>query len=149
MEEATLIKQGAEARVYKMPFGPLTAIVKERFPKSYRHPTLDERLTARRTIQEARSLQRLRRAGVDAPAVYLLDLKQALIYMEFVEGRSVRDFLVAGEGDAEKVKELARAIGHSLALMHGLDIVHGDLTTSNMLLRAGSDSLVSRLDCVA
>lgn len=34
-----------------MPFGSTQAIVKERFRKAYRHPVLDERLTARRTIQ--------------------------------------------------------------------------------------------------
>ncbi|KAI8820768.1 kinase-like domain-containing protein [Fimicolochytrium jonesii] len=141
---ATLVKQGAEARVYKIPFLPgRPAIVKERFKKSYRHPVLDEKLTARRVVQEARSLQRLRRAGIDTPILYLLDIKRSTIYMEFIDGISVRDFISERRmSDGSIDNELASAIGKCLAIMHGLDIIHGDLTTSNMMLRAGTSSLV-------
>ncbi|RIB13081.1 hypothetical protein C2G38_2144736, partial [Gigaspora rosea] len=45
------IKQGAEARVYTAPFLTRTAIIKERFPKTYRHPILDNKLTTRRVTQ--------------------------------------------------------------------------------------------------
>jgi tRNA A-37 threonylcarbamoyl transferase component Bud32 len=38
---------------------------------------------------------------------------------------------------------LAQKMGESLAKMHSLNIVHGDLTTSNFMLREGSDSLVN------
>ncbi|KND01674.1 BUD32 protein kinase [Spizellomyces punctatus DAOM BR117] len=142
--EAILIKQGAEARVYKMPFGEgRCAIVKERFKKAYRHPVLDEKLTARRVIQEARCLQRLRRAGVDTPTVYMVDTPNSLIYMEYVDGSSVRDYINSRapmNDDDERL--LAQSIGKSLAVMHDLDIVHGDLTTSNMIVREGSQSLV-------
>ncbi|KAI9017640.1 kinase-like domain-containing protein [Gaertneriomyces semiglobifer] len=142
--EAVLIKQGAEARVYKTPFGAgRDAIIKERFSKAYRHPVLDEKLTARRVVQEARCLQRLKKAGVDTPTVYLLDVRQSIIYMEFIEGASVRDYIKSNHvlpEDAER--RLAHSIGESLALTHDLDIIHGDLTTSNMIIRDGSQSLV-------
>ncbi|KAI9100993.1 kinase-like domain-containing protein [Phlyctochytrium arcticum] len=142
--EATLIKQGAEARVYVIPFtSDRTAIVKERFRKSYRHPVLDEKLTARRVIQEARCLQKLRKAEVDTPALYIVDVKNSLIYMENINGGSVRDF-IAKHTPLEKTMEvvLAQSIGRTLAKMHDNDIVHGDLTTSNMMLRVPLNKLV-------
>ncbi|KAI8917169.1 kinase-like domain-containing protein [Powellomyces hirtus] len=142
--EAVLIKQGAEARVYKMPFAPgRPAIVKERFKKSYRHPILDEKLTTRRVIQEARCLHRMRRAGVDTPTVYLVDVKASTIYMEYVDGTSVRDFISSQGQLVEDIEiKLAQSIGKSLGIMHDLDIVHGDLTTSNMMIRTESQSVV-------
>ncbi|KAJ3155215.1 TP53 regulating kinase [Geranomyces variabilis] len=135
---ATLIKQGAEARVYTMPFAGRPAIVKERFRKAYRHPTLDEKLTSRRVVQEARCLHRMRRAGVDTPTVYLVDVKASTIYMEFIDGISVRDHIVATSPMSQQDESvLATKIAKSLGVMHDEDIVHGDLTTSNMMMRAG------------
>ena len=61
--KAELLKQGAEARVYRAEFLGKPTIVKERFQKHYRHPVLDEKLTHRRTVQEVRSILRCRRAG--------------------------------------------------------------------------------------
>lgn len=58
-----LLKQGAEARVYRGQFLGKAAVMKERFPRRYRHPTLDEKLTHRRTAQEVRSILRCRKAG--------------------------------------------------------------------------------------
>lgn len=63
LSKAELLKQGAEARVYRAEFLGKPAIVKERFQKRYRHPVLDEKLTHRRTVQEVRSILRCRRAG--------------------------------------------------------------------------------------
>nr|KAF6424082.1 TP53 regulating kinase [Rousettus aegyptiacus] len=58
-----LIKQGAEARIFRGRFQGRAALVKYRFPKGYRHPALEARLGRRRTVQEARALLRCRRAG--------------------------------------------------------------------------------------
>lgn len=58
-----LVKQGAEARVFRGRFQGRPAMVKHRFPKGYRHPALEARLSRRRTVQEARALLRCRRAG--------------------------------------------------------------------------------------
>lgn len=63
LSKAELVKQGAEARVYRAEFLGKPTIVKERFPKRYRHAVLDEKLTHRRTVQEVRSILRCRRAG--------------------------------------------------------------------------------------
>ncbi|KAJ3083817.1 Serine/threonine protein kinase [Rhizoclosmatium globosum] len=139
----TLLSQGAEARVFKTSFGlKEVCIVKERFRKTYRHPVLDEKLSKRRTILEARCLVRAKKCGIDAPAVYLVDPVKSLIYMEFVEGETMKAFFNRELNDHAKRNEISTKIGTSLAKLHNADVVHGDLTTSNMMLRAGTESVV-------
>ncbi|KAG0226561.1 kinase-like domain-containing protein [Mortierella sp. GBAus27b] len=143
IQDAQLIKQGAEARVYLAPFCQRVVIVKERFSKAYRHPALDKKLTSRRVIQEARCLNRCQKALIDTPTVYLVDVDNSLIYMENIEGLSVRDYLVTPfgltpEAQAQVAKQIGGAIGH----MHNVDVIHGDLTTSNIMMRQESASVV-------
>ncbi|KAG9306188.1 hypothetical protein G9A89_016092 [Geosiphon pyriformis] len=145
IKNAVLINQGAEARVYTAPFLTHTAIMKERFKKLYRHPILDKRLTARRVIQEARCLYKCRRSGVDTPVVYFVDVNNSSIYMEYIEGKTVRDILRASTTVTDVttlLNEIARRIGVALANMHAADVIHGDLTTSNLLRRESNGSLV-------
>uniref|UniRef100_S4R9Q1 non-specific serine/threonine protein kinase n=1 Tax=Petromyzon marinus TaxID=7757 RepID=S4R9Q1_PETMA len=134
----TLISQGAEARVYRGTFLGRPAVLKERFPKKYRHPQLDWRLTRRRTVQEVRSLLRCRRAGILTPVVYFVDYERHCIYMEDLAGAvTVREYVQSTSQAAaggEKLLTLAVLIGRTLAHMHAQDVVHGDLTTSNLLL---------------
>mmetsp|Transcript_1407 Transcript_1407/g.1895 ORF Transcript_1407/g.1895 Transcript_1407/m.1895 type:complete len:255 (-) Transcript_1407:795-1559(-) len=75
-----LLSQGAEARVWIVPnfvtiqSKSMSAICKERFAKSYRHPQLNDSLTRARTKAEARSLVRCRRGGVTVPMVLGIDI---------------------------------------------------------------------------
>uniref|UniRef100_A0A1A8LUL8 non-specific serine/threonine protein kinase n=2 Tax=Nothobranchius TaxID=28779 RepID=A0A1A8LUL8_9TELE len=148
--KADLVKQGAEGRVYRAQFLGKPTIVKERFRKRYRHPVLDEKLTHRRTVQEVRSILRCRRAGISAPVVYFVDYTSHCIFMEEIAGSStVRDHIVSTQ-QANSCKELelqqlAERIGRILAKMHDEDVIHGDLTTSNMLLRRSSQDTESDL----
>ncbi|XP_049589027.1 EKC/KEOPS complex subunit TP53RK [Syngnathus scovelli] len=135
---AELLKQGAEARVYRAVFLGKPTIVKERFSKRYRHAVLDEKLTHRRTVQEVRSILRCRRAGISAPVVYFVDYTSHCIFMEeIVASTTVRDHIVSAQLSASSCSELehlAKRMGHILAKMHDQDVIHGDLTTSNVLL---------------
>jgi hypothetical protein len=58
-----LIKQGAEAKLYKGIYLGRPTIVKERFKKSYRHVDLDNRLTKERMKSEARAILKCKAAG--------------------------------------------------------------------------------------
>jgi TP53 regulating kinase-like protein len=166
-----LLSQGAEARVYKVPF-PLFpedgggggggggdasmsptrrqwAVAKQRFPKAYRHPSLDATLTRARTITEARVMVRLRRAGIDTPTLYQVHVASGCLYMEWIPGPSVKEVLrnahahYPDPGEREvALDRVAGQIGEVLGRMHAAHIIHGDLTTSNMLLRQPSGSLV-------
>ncbi|XP_048878372.1 EKC/KEOPS complex subunit TP53RK isoform X1 [Brienomyrus brachyistius] len=139
----TLLKQGAEARVYRGQFLGKAVILKERFPKSYRHPALDEKLTHRRSVQEVRSILRCRKAGILTPVVYFVDYVSHCIFLEEIVGSvTVRDHINStqlSEAGSECLKLLAEKMGQILAKMHDEDVIHGDLTTSNMLLRKGSE----------
>ena len=144
----SLIKQGAEARVYKTEFYNKKTIVKERFSKSYRHPSLDEKLTHRRTNQEVRSMLRCRKAGICTPAVYFVDYTTHCIYMEEVQNSvtardRINNLLETPSVESEQsLHILAEKIGSSLAKIHNVDCIHGDLTTSNILLKTGFDNII-------
>ncbi|XP_038606304.1 EKC/KEOPS complex subunit TP53RK [Tachyglossus aculeatus] len=142
---AEAFERGAEALVSRLRFLGRAAVVKERLPKGYRHPALEERLSRRRTAQEARALMRCRRAGIATPVVFFVDYAANRLYLEDIEGSvSVRDYIRAAsqtEAGPGSLVPLAGVIGRVLANMHDEDIIHGDLTTSNMLLRPPSEQL--------
>ncbi|NXY51620.1 PRPK protein, partial [Ceuthmochares aereus] len=106
---------------------------------------LEERLSRRRTAQEARSLLRCRRAGISAPVVYFVDYVTNSIYLEdIVDSVTVQDHVnsVQQSGhDTSGLLVLAEKMGELLARMHDEDLIHGDLTTSNMLLRPPMEKL--------
>ncbi len=108
-----------------------SVLVKHRVPKGYRLPELDLEIRSQRTRSEARLLREARALGVPTPIVYDVDLVRAELVMQEIHGRRVKDLLDV-MGDAE-VRNICREIGRLVALLHGGGMVHGDLTTSNML----------------
>ncbi|NWR59246.1 PRPK protein, partial [Bucorvus abyssinicus] len=143
-----LVQQGAEAHIYRGLFLGRAAVVKLRVPKRYRHPALEERLSRRRAAQEARSLLRCRRAGgsgIPAPAVYFVDYVTNSIYLEdIVDSITVQDHIYSVQrsgNDTGSLLMLAEKIGELLARMHDEDLIHGDLTTCNILLRPPTEKL--------
>ncbi|KAL4445801.1 hypothetical protein ABPG77_009000 [Micractinium sp. CCAP 211/92] len=138
----TLHSQGAEGRVWEGRFLGRPAIVKQRFNKKYRHPQLDAKLTVSRLKQEVRSIMRARKLGVHTPVLYLVDHATACIYMERVEGHSLKTLLHKNSlGDTE-LDALLVEVGRNIARLHDGGLVHGDLTTSNMMLRQADNQLV-------
>ncbi|KAH0537683.1 serine/threonine-protein kinase bud32 [Glutinoglossum americanum] len=137
----TLLTQGAEALIYKTTYltPHLPAALKHRPPKPYRHPTLDARLTRHRILSEARILTKCRREGVRVPAVYFVDWEQGWMLMEWIGGGSVRDalaaFLTKREVGEESVRGLMGRVGRAVGRLHVAGVVHGDLTTSNLMLQ--------------
>ena len=188
-----------------------TVICKERFPKAYRHPSLDETLTRLRTKAEARNLTKCRKGGVSVPLILGIDLnkpnpknnnsvdgetndgnKSASLFMEYVQGSTVRNYLnvqaedvgIADDDEKDKeppskkqklndeevvengmdvpptsskreykggkkivtrvdayAKKVAHAVGVAIGKMHNVNIIHGDLTTSNIILRNPIDAV--------
>ena len=96
-----------------------------------------------------------RREGVPVPAVYALDEKEGWIMVEWIEGEVVRVRLNEwlkrrkdqgiGEGapGEEVLKGLMRRIGSAVGRMHAVGIVHGDLTTSNLMLRPRKNNVAN------
>eukprot|EP00980_Cylindrotheca_fusiformis_P005026 scaffold1062_cov130-Cylindrotheca_fusiformis.AAC.32 len=141
-EEWTLITQGAEARVWKVPGmeGNGSLICKERFSKAYRHPELDERLIKSRTRAEAKILEKCKKKS-DIRVPELVRVEKSILYMEYIHGSTLKDHLLeATKATNAKLSEenflesLARDLGKLIAQLHNLGVIHGDLTTSNILV---------------
>jgi TP53 regulating kinase-like protein len=136
----TLIKKGAEANLYLeefsdvlYPSGSRKVIIKHRITKLYRVPQLDLQLRENRTALEAKLFADAKAAGVPAPTVYEIDLVNMRLVMDFIEGKQVKVILSGLRPTARR--KLCMLIGKQIALLHKAGIVHGDLTTSNMILR--------------
>ncbi|KAK7273666.1 hypothetical protein RIF29_14724 [Crotalaria pallida] len=140
-----LIKQGAEARVFEFSFVGRRSVIKERFSKKYRHPTLDSKLTLKHLNAEARCMTKARRLGVRTPVLYAVDPVLHTLTFEYVEGSSIKDvFLVFGSHGVieERLDNIASQIGDAIGKLHDGGLIHGDLTTSNMLLKHDTNHLV-------
>ena len=143
-ESFELITQGAEALLYKTTFftPDIFTALKVRPIKAWRHPTLDKRLTRQRILAEARVLNKCRKEGVPVPAIQAMDWAKGWIASEWIEGKTVKEAIRKRDvNDTEGLKELLRHIGQAVGKLHGVGIIHGDLTTSNMMLRPGSSEL--------
>lgn len=143
LKNFTLIKQGAEAKLYTGVFENKQAIVKERFKKTYRHPDLDKSLTVKRIKTETKLLNKAGSLGVDVPKVFKVDQSNGLIIMEYIEESiTCREYIInlvksnlAQEVLNEKLVKVSVEIGKLIAKLHQNLIIHGDLTTSNMLIK--------------
>jgi len=127
-----LIKKGAEASLYIADWYEKRVVIKARLPKKYRPAELDEKIRGYRTAHEPQLMHEAKKAGVPTPTIFLVDVKNAAITMEFVEGKQVKQLL--GKISKRKRQELCVEIGESIGKMHKHGLIHGDLTTSNMIL---------------
>lgn len=125
-----LISQGAEAKIYE----DSDRIVKERPEKSYRLKEIDSQLRKSRTNREAKVLKKLADAGILVPK--LIRKEDNTIIMENLQGEKLRD---AFEQDAE---HWGVEIGKIIRKVHDLGIIHGDLTTSNIIVKDGQIYLI-------
>lgn len=134
----SLLKKGAEANLLLEDFadvlhfaGEKKVLVKYRIPKNYRVKRLDLNLRSSRTALEAKLIADAKRAGVPTPVVYEVDRVGMRIVMEYVEGEQVKKLLE--DMDPSDRRKLCELIGKQIARLHKAGIIHGDLTTSNMI----------------
>jgi Kae1-associated kinase Bud32 len=117
------IGRGAEA-VITLEDG---VVRKARPAKSYRQRELDERIRLERTVREARIMSEARRMGVLTPII--CDITRFELKMEEVIGPRLKDVID---------EDLCRRVGEVVGRLHLGGIIHGDLTTSNMIITGGS-----------
>lgn len=127
----TLIAQGAEAVIRKASWHSRPVVVKERVPKAYRAKELDSRLRSARTRSEAQLMAYARKAGIITPLIFDVDITSCSITMEFVEGPTAKTVLQ----DSPERLDMANIIGSRVGRLHKADVIHGDLTTSNIIFR--------------
>lgn len=133
LAEKTLLKKGAEASLFLVDWHERRVIVKVRIPKKYRPVALDEQIRSYRTVHEPQLMHEAKGAGVPTPLIYMVNLPESSIVMEFVEGQQIKQ-VINSVPKAER-HDLCVKIGESIARLHKQGLIHGDLTTSNMILR--------------
>ncbi|MEM3745813.1 MAG: Kae1-associated kinase Bud32, partial [Candidatus Bathyarchaeia archaeon] len=85
-----LIKKGAEASIYLEDWCGMKVIFKRRHPKKYRIPELDRVIQIQRTKHEPQMIHKAKEAGVPTPIIFMVDLEEATIVMEYVEGKQIK-----------------------------------------------------------
>lgn len=119
-----IIARGAEAIIEKKG----NTAIKKRIVKGYRYPELDEKLRKQRTRTEARILEKVGKI-IPTATLQKMDDQRKEIVLEYIKGKKLAESL-----DNFKSKSaIMKQVGSSLAKIHDSGIIHGDLTTSNMI----------------
>jgi len=122
-----LIKQGAEAKLYLSD----NKLIKERISKGYRIKEIDDVKRKYPTRNEAKLIKKAKEVGVNVPDIFSVDDKTMKVEMEYLKGDLVKNVL-------EKLKDrnkILKQIGEQINRLHENNIIHGDLTTSNMIIK--------------
>ena len=121
-----LVGEGAEAKIYESKLFGEKVLVKKRIKKNYRVKELDDKIRRERTKKEARILSSLFISGVNCPELRFCDPDEFSVFFTFINGRLARNSRLEN-GFFTKA-------GRQLALMHESGVVHGDFTTSNLII---------------
>ena len=99
-------------------------IVKIRKRKGYRIKDLDEKLRKRRTKAEFNIMKKLYENGVKVPKPISIEENKKEINMEKIIGKRLSEQFEINDSSE---------IGRVVAEMHNVGVIHGDLTTANMV----------------
>ncbi len=130
------IAEGAEAKIFLD--SENSRVLKERVKKCYRIPEIDIPLRRYRTRREAKVFDALN-GKLPIPDIISCSEDDMKIEMSFVKGKKLRDVLCR-----ENAELLCGVVGEQIGVVHSSGIVHGDLTTSNMIL--GEDKKIYFID---
>jgi Kae1-associated kinase Bud32 len=130
-----IIYRGAESIIYLDTFDDQKVLVKERIKKNYRLDQIDEKLRKERTRKEVKLLTDARKFNVLTPKIIHVDYQKHKIIMENIDGTRIKEFL--NSADEKQLEKISFEIGRLVGRLHANNIIHGDLTTSNMILKDG------------
>lgn len=118
-----IIGRGAEAILIK----EKDYLIKDRIKKTYRLSVLDDKLRKQRTKKESRLLEKASKL-IPVPNMIRSDENEK-IEMEFINGKKLSEQL----DKLPNANKICIQIGENIAKLHDNNIIHGDLTTSNMI----------------
>jgi len=127
-----ILKQGAEAIIYFDKLNSQEVLVKERTKKNYRLDQIDKKLRTNRTRQEMKLMREARGHGVLTPKIISSQEESFKIFMEHINGKLVKDSL-----NPKSFRKICFEVGANIGKLHSSGIIHGDLTTSNMITKNG------------
>lgn len=125
------LHRGAEAVIFIVDENTL---LKDRVRKSYRIKLIDEFLRKTRTKNEVNLLRRASGAGVSVPSVF--ETEDYSFKMDYVKGEVLKN--IVNNLNITELNKIFKQVGLQINALHHNNIVHGDLTTSNMILSNGS-----------
>lgn len=128
---AKIIKKGAEANLYEIKWFGRPAISKVRCRKKYRLAKLDRKIRQQRTVKEATIIHKARLSRVPVPIIYHVNPDKGKIIMEMIDGINLNDYLNGNNYNNDLFKDVGEMIGR----LHSNGIIHGDLTTSNIIIK--------------
>ncbi len=132
MTNKTILYKGAEAEIIISKYLGFDVVLKKRVTKGYRLKKINDKLISNRTREEAKLISEARQSGVSVPTIYDIDLRNGVITMSYIKGKRIKDFL--NNISEDERKKICIKIGESIGNLHKYDIIHGDITTSNMIL---------------
>jgi len=132
-----ILNKGAEATISKGIFFDFPVIIKTRNEKKYRNSKIDLRLRKERSIQEARILLYLSEQDFNTPKVYDFDKSNFTLIMEFIDGKTLKHCF-----EDIKSEVIFKELGIQIAKLHNLNIIHGDLSTSNIIIKSNNTYLI-------
>ena len=97
---------------------------KTRLEKKYRHPQLDVKLRKFRCKREFKILLKLQELKINVPKPYEISKNKTDFTFEFLKGEILKNCLN---------EELLKKAFNQIIKMHKAGIIHGDLTTLNMI----------------
>jgi len=128
-----ILYKGAESWIYASEYDNQKVLVKERIKKGYRIEQIDENLRKTRTKKEVKLLTEARKCGVSTPKILFVDESNRKIIMEYIDGDRIKELL--NSSNKKIVSKICFEIGKLIGKLHSSGIIHGDLTTSNMILK--------------
>jgi Kae1-associated kinase Bud32 len=128
----SLIQKGAEAYLYEGKWFGKRAIFKQRVQKGYRINEIDDQIRSSRTLNEARALIKVKEYGINVPQVFEIDFPHSTIVMKQILGTKLKDLL--NSLDLKHVGEILFNLGVMIAILHKNGHIHGDITTSNVII---------------
>ena len=129
----TFFKIGAEASLAQNFLDGMNVVSKKRFPKKYRNSVLDLKIRRERTRSEAKLIKRAATV-INTPRIVFVNENKGELVLEFINGKALKEVV-------EKNPNLCVEAGKDIRRLHDCGIIHGDLTTSNIIVADESDPL--------
>lgn len=128
-QKSELIYTGAEAEIYKSEYLGFPVVEKRRTVKSYRISSIDKRIRDERIRSELNMIISAK-TFINVPYIFDVDTDENILVMEHIDGIKIKDLFNKGEK-----LELGKNIGIEIRKLHKNELIHNDLTTSNMILK--------------
>jgi N6-L-threonylcarbamoyladenine synthase/protein kinase Bud32 len=125
--------KGAEADIIETQWDNKKAVIKNRVSKTYRTKELDNKLRLERTKEEAKLIHESKNYNVNTPYIYSVDLENYSIIMEKVNAIQLQEKIETAK--VSELEKLVNEIGLMIRNMHDGEIIHGDLTPANILIK--------------